>query len=553
MAKGLEEMLRDLLADPATVARQADLMQAATLARQELSHRQRAGAAATRLQRARAEGAEPGEIAALEARLQGRLARLDAARMQAGAADVKRPLPEKDQAQILARATGEVAAPPLTLAALDRAGAPVAQQAANDAGIVHLKVKGDLARVTLQLSDCEGRVVYRGARPVSVAAGEVYYLDAAVSPPRPQPCPVPPRAKMPDLVGQGAEVAQALLERLGVGKVTTQTRVGDGLPGIVIAQDPAAGTTLGDKTGVTLTLRKARAGKPQPVYVPDLTGAPLATALARLGALDLVHDLKYRVSDGAADVVLSQAPEAGSEIDAGGRVTLTVSKLREAGPETVTVPDLVGKPGDMARDVLVAVGLSADISQTARAGAGRGVIAQDPQAGAVVKRGTTVTITLNTPPAPDAGRVVVPHLAGRGEDAAQAVLARLKLHAKVARRKDAAPMGQVIAQDPPAGDRVARDSAVALTVSSGAGGKGGASGDLDRLAQAMARDPRAEVVGDATRIGAILHAAGIETQAQAELLAELPAEDLRARLNLGRRKAAAGFRAMLRKALKDRG
>lgn len=550
MAKSLEDTLLGLLADPAAAAAQADMAQAVALARQELSFRQRVGAAAAQLRRAREEGADTDEIAALEARLKRRSARLTGAEVQARAADVKRPAPDASSAQVFARATGKVENPPLTLAALDAKG-QVAAQVASETGILHLVAKGPLEGVTLQISDKAGRVLYRGARPLDVAQGETHYLDAGLGRPWPEPGPIPERPRMPDLEGQDEGVARTLLARLGAPEPAIKSKVAEGQPGIVLEQAPKAGTVLGDATKITLTIRRARAGKPAPILVPDLVGASTATARKRLEAMGLAAVLKDKADDGPAGIVLAQKPEEGQEIDAGGSVTLIVSQASGATPETVVVPDLAGRTRDLALELLKATDLEAALTETAQPGKA-GVTAQDPPAGTVLRRKSLVRLTINTPPA-DPARVVLPRLAGRPLDDAQEVLKALGLEAEVARQVDPAPSGQVIGQDPAAGSRVTPGGTVALAVSTGPRGKTGKAGDLTRLARAMGSDPRAEDIGDPVRIENMLRTGGAEDLEQARTLAALEVDDLRGRLGLGRLKSAERFRAMLRRALKDLG
>lgn len=67
------------------------------------------------------------------------------------------------------------------------------------------------------------------------------------------------------------------------------------------------------------------------------------------------------------------------------------------------------------------------------------------------------------------GRVTVPYVEGRSLEDAQAQLARYGLRSRVFRRKDNAPVNEVVAQDPQRGAEVKKDSVVTLTVSSGPG------------------------------------------------------------------------------------
>ena len=551
MAKDLEDILLKLLSTPGAAAAQADLAQAAALARQELSFHQRAGAAAARLRRAKADAADPAEIAALEVTLAQRTARLETATRQTDAANVKRPAPDKALAQVFGRATGAVEKPPLTLAAIGKSGEVAAQTVASKTGTFHLTAEGDLASITLQLSDAEGRVVFRSAEPVSVAAGSVLYFDATLDAPEPEPGPVPTRAKMPDLVGQGEGVAKALLDRLGATDIKISDKVADGQPGIVVDQSPKAGTALDDKSKITLTVRRAKGDEPDVIFMPGLIGSPLAEAKARLRTLGLSSSVKRKADDGPADIVLAQKPGEGTAIGDGDKLVLTVSQATDTAPETVIVPNLKEKSRDLAQQLLKATDLKASFSDTADTEAPAGVTAQDPEAGTVVKRKSTVQVTVNTPPETDPGKVIVPNLKGHDLRSALKLLKALQLEPDVETVTDAAPENQVIDQSPASGARVEKESGIDLTVSSGPKSDDGKQGDLTRLARDMELDPRMEDVGiDEDGVEARLRSGGVANLDGARALTELEPAEIRDRMKLRNLKTAASFRAILRKALK---
>lgn len=547
--KPLEDMLLEMLADPVAIAAQTDLAQAVALERQTLSFRQRAGAAAVRLRRARVDGADAEEITALEGRLQTRVARLDSALMQASAANVKRPAAQKGTAQVFARASGTVEKPPLTLAAIDKTGAVLATQATNASGVAHMLVEGDLSQVTLQFSDCDERVLYRSTDPVSVQAGTVFYLDAEIGTPAPKPCPVPTSTKMPDLIGQSREVAKALLQRLGNANLDYKTKLSDGPPGVVLEQDPAQGTVLGDKTKITLTLSKQSAGTPDQLYMPGVMGDLASVARARLKAVGLEVEFIFKQTESPPNVVLSQEPKEGRPLKPGASVALIISQSADIAPTTVIVPDLRAKSGEVALEVLKTIGLKADISHSTDPKAKAGVIDQDPAAGITVALKSVVKLVINTPKQPEVSQVLLPNFSGQPLPDARAILQKLRLKAEVTHRVDGGPKDQVLAQNPPAGTRVAPQSTVGLTVSTEATDE---NGELTRLSRVMALDPRAaNVAGDAARIETLLRASAVESLAAARILSRLEPSALRDRMGLSRLKAATTFRAILLKSLKE--
>ena len=91
------------------------------------------------------------------------------------------------------------------------------------------------------------------------------------------------------------------------------------------------------------------------------------------------------------------------------------------------------------------------------------VVAQEPPAGERVRRGTTLALNISEGPPP----VALPDLVGRTEAQAASRLTALGLRANVVRVESTAPDGQVVAQNPAPGERVAVGSRVRLNVSSG--------------------------------------------------------------------------------------
>ncbi len=554
MAKSIEETLTESFSDPVSAAAQSDLAQAAALARQELSFRQRAGAAAAQLRQAKADGADLQEIAVLEAEFNKRTARLEAAGIQFRAADVKRPAPDKALAQVFGRADGKVEKPPLTAAALSQEGEILAQAAAAANGAFHLTHEGDLDTVTLQLSDGEGRVLYRSKEAVTIPAGAVEYVDVSLEPPKPEPGPVPTNPKMPDLIGQTEGSAVALLCRIGISETKIVDTVAEGQPDIVIKQAPEAGTVLANDAVPVLTVRRAPSGTQDPTFLPGFIGSHISEAEAKLKELGLATSITRKVDDGEPNIVLGQFPAEGTPLKDVSTVALSVSRKQDSQSETVTVPDLVGKSRDVSVEILSATGLEAKVKLTIDAEAGEGVTAQKPAAGRIVTRGSAVTITVNTPPGSGAGRVAVPNVIGRKVDEAKRVLELLELQMEVQSKADEAPEGQVIDQAPKATARIKAGSTVLVTVSQGSGRRRRGSGDLAGLVREMARDPRSDDSGlTVERIETMLQSVDVVSLDDARALAETPVKAVRDRMKLSSQAAASRFRAILRKALRTLG
>ncbi|WP_245158982.1 Stk1 family PASTA domain-containing Ser/Thr kinase [Blastococcus sp. TF02A-35] len=189
----------------------------------------------------------------------------------------------------------------------------------------------------------------------------------------------------PELAGLPVEQVEAELEDLPL-QVTRGEDYDDEIPaGHVIRFDPAAGTDLKRDQVVTVVVSQGRA----PVAVPDVTGQSPEQATKNLQDLGFTVE---RVPDGRSDAVdkgevmaIDPGPAAGP-IPFASTVRIQVS----AGVPLVTVPDVVGKSGDEATQILQAAGLQVEATRFF----GNSVLRQTPAAGEQVELGTSVTILL---------------------------------------------------------------------------------------------------------------------------------------------------------------
>jgi eukaryotic-like serine/threonine-protein kinase len=91
-------------------------------------------------------------------------------------------------------------------------------------------------------------------------------------------------------------------------------------------------------------------------------------------------------------VILSQDPAPGASLERGTAVYLRVSK----GPETLILPDLVGRPLDVARRMLGDLGVTLrEVTQVPGGGVPPGQIMEmSPPAGTRIRHGDAVTVTI---------------------------------------------------------------------------------------------------------------------------------------------------------------
>jgi beta-lactam-binding protein with PASTA domain/tRNA A-37 threonylcarbamoyl transferase component Bud32 len=188
-----------------------------------------------------------------------------------------------------------------------------------------------------------------------------------------------PRA-VPDLTNLDQAAAEkALTDRGLVPKIVPQPD--EQVPkGTVLAWSPT-GQELQKGTEVTVTVSAG----PAPREIPDVTGKTYDEAAALLAGAGLkAEQAEVFSSDVDKGLVVSTKPAVGRTAERDSVVTVNVSK----GPDTVPVPDVVGRTVADATAALRAAGL--EVSGTGGRPGGRLVFLTDPQAGTKVVRGTGV-------------------------------------------------------------------------------------------------------------------------------------------------------------------
>lgn len=212
----------------------------------------------------------------------------------------------------------------------------------------------------------------------------------------------PGRAEVPDVAGLSRDQAERELDEAGFG-VAVETRASDSVEeDTVIETDPPGGETA--RRGSTVTM-VVSSGVEQ-VKVPAVVGMTLNAARQQLSAVGLDLSSSEEPSDRPAGEVTAQDPDAGSSVDPGTTVTLTVS----SGPEdqSVDVPNVVGSTQSEAVSTLRSAGLVPSVQQqptSIQPQDGR-VIDQSPGGGASVDPGSTVVITVATyDPSADEGGI----------------------------------------------------------------------------------------------------------------------------------------------------
>jgi len=265
---------------------------------------------------------------------------------------------------------------------------------------------------------------------------------------------------VPSLVDLSEAEARRRLATEGLLAVVAR-RVSAGPRGRVLDQDPEAGTPLGDAKTVLLVVSAASP------TVPRLIGLALPAAASRLRAAGLELGFRAVNSNLTAGLVVATDPASGEPVAAGAKVTVSVSR----GPGRIAVPSLLWSGVAEAGARVRKAGLVARAFEVPSAEPAGTVVAQSPQPGAELARGSRIRLDVSTGTAradEPARTVGVPGVVGTGLTAAQDRLEAVGLVVRVEYETTAkAPPGRVLKQDPPPATRIRRGSNVRIAVSAG--------------------------------------------------------------------------------------
>jgi serine/threonine-protein kinase len=141
---------------------------------------------------------------------------------------------------------------------------------------------------------------------------------------------------VPELVNMPERDAILELTSLDLVPTVEEEFDNDVADGVVIRQDPPAGTEaiVGDRVLIVVSLG------PAPVEVPDLTNMTEQEASDALAAVNLVLDVSNNtqpVADEAQDgLVVDQVPDPGTTVDQGDTVTVTLGEYTPPPTTTTT-------------------------------------------------------------------------------------------------------------------------------------------------------------------------------------------------------------------------
>jgi len=461
---------------------------------------------------------------------------------QAGVQRAEIEVPRREQSQFVlhGRVFDQQGAPAdqLTVSAIDAEGGVHRFTCTDAGGYFRMDLPANDASVRalfLQVSDADQAVLYRGDEAVIPVPAGVAYREIRLSGARLEPCPIPPdRATMPHLLDRPEAEAIAILGRFGlkVGQRLTQ-RAPDRV-GLVISQEPAAGTPITSTTSVTLVIGTVEQG--DTVAVPKIVGMTLEQAEKLLKEAGLgLGERRDRPGD-PVGTVLEQSPAAGTRVSPDSAVDVVIAVARP--DDRVVVPEVVGKALRDAEEILKESGLQpgrVTFRDDARVDL---VLEQTPKAGERVARETAVDLIVGR--AGEVEKVKVPDVIGQTLRGAAETLeaARLKV-GEVSGPRD----GKVREQRPGAGVEVQVGTPVELRFSGG--------GEfVDRLTESVAADSGFTTLEiDAEDLRDRLVKARATTPEGAQGVVEMDNQQLQETFGLRNLAHARTFRRMVRQAL----
>jgi serine/threonine-protein kinase len=201
---------------------------------------------------------------------------------------------------------------------------------------------------------------------------------------------------------------------------------------------------------------------PALITVPPVVNMPVdqATSTLREAGFEVTPHSEQR-DDVAEGIVFAQDPEAGTELEEGGEVIISVS----AGATTGTLPTVVGQAVDAARAALAAACFTnvTDTEQPSDDAEPGTVIQMSPAAETEVACSTQISLTVS------AGQRTIPDTTGRTVAEATNLLGQsgYTYGGSQEEASTTVPEGRVIRSDPAQGTSAPQGASVTLIVSSG--------------------------------------------------------------------------------------
>lgn len=215
---------------------------------------------------------------------------------------------------------------------------------------------------------------------------------------------------IPGLAGMTVDEAKDALIALNMEPVVMGEEYNDEYPeGQIIRQDEPAGNTLNTNAKHIGAVHVMVSRGIQTVTVPDVVNKELTEAETIIRDSSLVVNEEDEFSDDITiNAIVRQDPPAGTQ----AAIYSTVTIIRSLGPEpqSVTVPDIVGKSEEEAINLLQGAGLVVNLSSKSPSDAipAGYIISQSIDADTQVEKGTKISYVISAGPAASATPVPSP-------------------------------------------------------------------------------------------------------------------------------------------------
>jgi beta-lactam-binding protein with PASTA domain/predicted Ser/Thr protein kinase len=267
---------------------------------------------------------------------------------------------------------------------------------------------------------------------------------------------------VPNVVGLTQSMALQTLSELSLQYSVTSEFSKAEEKDTVIKQSPSAGTAVDKNSSVTLTISLGAKTN----QMPDVTGQARSFAESAINALGL--NLKINIASEYSDSVpegsvVNQTPWAGSTVQDGESVTLTISQ----GGNPIIVPNVVAMEETEAQTLLqsssyglrVSLG-TREFSETVPLGQ---VISQSPQSGTSAKKGDTVTLIVSK----GQDTIEVGNYVGSELTTVKSMVKDFTITKASEEYSETILSGYIISQSPTAGSRAVKGSTVNVVISKG--------------------------------------------------------------------------------------
>lgn len=267
---------------------------------------------------------------------------------------------------------------------------------------------------------------------------------------------------VPDLLRKTLPQARTMVGQQGLRVQEMGTRPSPQPPGTIVAQNPPPGERV--RRGTVVRVWLAEPVRPRKVAVPNLRGRTPSEAESLLGGrgLKLGQETPIR-GGGQPGTIVRQQPTAGELVFPGTAVAVWV-----AGDDRVTVPLLVGRQENPAREELYRVQLNVGrVNRIYHSRPAGEVLSQKPGPGTRVPRQSRVDLEVSLGPQPAEDVRVPPVVTLSLNRARERIVAHNLRVGDLRRERHREPAGVVFQQKPAPGTPVSRGSPVHLWVSLG--------------------------------------------------------------------------------------